>query len=302
MADMNSSQASGFEQADVIGNIGALWVFPIKSCAGIAVQEARLLDTGLEWDRAWMVVDAQGQFITQRSAPHMALIQPVIDTAQGVLHIRYPQLPALSVPLDLPLLPSYAQRMVKVWKSDVPAWDMGDEAAVWFTQAIGRPCRLVRYDPAHPRFSNTKWTGGIQAPNQFADGYPLLVTTSAAFAELNTRLAGQGCAGVDGLRFRANIVIDGLQAHEEDFVETFWVQAAHPVALRLGKPCSRCPIPNIDPATSIASPEVGNTIAQYRQDERLDGAISFGMNAVIAQGDGQILQVGQPVGGQLLFI
>ncbi|MBQ0132066.1 MAG: MOSC N-terminal beta barrel domain-containing protein [Comamonas sp.] len=300
---MNTSPTatSEFAQADVTGTLGALWVFPIKSCAGIALQQSRLLATGLEWDRAWMVVDAHGQFITQRSAPHMALIQPSIDAAQGMLHICYPQAPDLSLPLELPLLPNYAQRLVKVWKSEVPAWDMGDEAAAWFTRAIGQPCRLVRYDPAQPRFSNTKWTGGIQAPNQFADGYPLLVTTSSAFEALNTRLALQGHAAVDGLRFRANIVIDGMAEHEEDHMHMLWLQADSPVAIRLGKPCSRCPIPNIDPATGIASPQVGQTIAQYRQDDRLDGAITFGMNAVVAQGAGQILRVGQPVGGQLLF-
>lgn len=287
--------------ADITGVIGALWVFPIKSCAGIAVAGARLLPTGLEWDRAWMVVDLQGRFITQREVPHMALVTPHIDTANGQLHVAYAGQPRLSVPLELPLLSPQPQRRVQVWKSEVLAWDMGEDAAQWFTQALGRPCRLVRYDPAQRRLSNTKWTGGIQAPNQFADGYPLLVTSSAAFDDLNERLQQQGHAAVDGLRFRANIVLDGLAAHEEDYVETLWVHAAQPVAIRLGKPCSRCPIPNIDPRTGLSSPEVGQTILTYRQDARLDGAITFGMNAVVAQGAGQLLQVGQAVGAQLKF-
>ena len=298
---MNISTNFVPDKADVTGSIGALWAFPIKSCAGVSLQQSRLLATGLEWDRAWMVVDAQGQFITQRSVPRMALIQPAVDAGLGVLRVSYLHLPVLEVPLELPLLPGYVQRQVKVWKSELPAWDMGDEAAAWFSQIIGQPCRLVRHDPAHPRWSNLRWTGGIQAPNQFADGYPLLVTTSAAFTSLNERLTVQGHDAVDGLRFRANIVLDGLAEHEEDFIETLWLQAETPVVIRLGKPCSRCPIPDIDPATGISSPEVGRTIAQYRQDDRLDGAITFGMNAVVAQGAGQMLRVGQPVGGQLLF-
>lgn len=289
------------DQADVLGTIGALWVFPIKSCAGISVQQARLLPTGLEWDRAWMVVDAQGMFITQREVAQMALVQPHIDAAAACMRLSYPGQADTVVPLTLPFMETALQRPVQVWNSQVQAWDMGDEVARWFSQALGRDCRLVRFDPAQPRLTGTKWTGGIKAPHQFADGYPLLVTTSAAFAALNDKLQAQGHAPVDGLRFRANIVLDGLAEHEEDFVDTLWVDAAEPVAIRLGKPCSRCPIPNIDPRTAQSSPEVGDTMGQYRQDARLNGAITFGMNAVVAQGAGQVLHVGQAVGGQLKF-
>ena len=289
------------DQSDVTGTIGALWVFPIKSCAGIAVSQAKLLPTGLEWDRAWMVVDEQGVFITQREVPQMALVQPRIDAEAGLLRVQFAGQDELSVPLELPWMSGAAQLPVQVWSSHVTAWDMGNDAAQWFSQALQRNCRLVRYDPAQQRLSGTKWTGGIQAPNQFADGYPLLVTTSSAFEALNTKLQAQGHGAVDGLRFRANIVLGGLAEHEEDFLETLWVDAEQPVAIRLGKPCSRCPIPNIDPRTAQSSPEVGDTIAQYRQDARLGGAITFGMNAVVAQGDGQLLRVGQVVGGQLKF-
>lgn len=292
---------SSFDSADVTGTIGALWVFPIKSCAGISVPSARLLSTGLEWDRAWMVVDAQGGFITQRDAAHMALVQPCIDTAAGCMFVRFPGQPQLCVPLELPFMQSAPQRLVRVWKSQVPAWDMGDKAAQWFSQALGRTCRLVRFDPAQQRLSNTKWTGGIQAPNQFSDGYPLLVTTMAAFEALNARLLAQGHAAVDGVRFRANIVLDGFAAHEEDFMSTLWLHSDQAIAIRLGKPCVRCPIPNIDPCTAQSSPEVGDAIFQYRQDARMDGAITFGMNAVVAQGAGHTLHVGQAVGGQLCF-
>ena len=300
------------DQADVTGTLGALWIFPIKSCAGISVPQARVLPTGLEWDRAWMVVDPQGMFITQRDVPHMVLVQPRIDAAQGVMQLEFPGQAPLQVPLQLPDLlstsapgtsqgPSPLPLTVQVWNSRLPAWDMGDAAAQWFSQALQRPCRLVRFDPAQQRLSNLKWTGGIQAPNQFADGYPLLVTTRAAFDALNTRLQTQGHAPVDGLRFRANLVLEGLEAHEEDFIDTLWLQAATPVAIRLGKPCTRCPIPNIDPCTASESTEVSTTIAQYRQDARLDGAITFGMNAVVAAGAGQILSVGQAVGATLKF-
>lgn len=293
---------SFIEQADVTGTIGALWVFPVKSCAGVSVQSAQLLPTGLKWDRAWMVVDPEGVFITQREVPQMALIQPWIDEQAGTLQLQYPGAPGLTVPLAVPGASDASQMRVQVWDSHVNAWDTGEAAATWFGQVLGRACRLVRFDGAQQRLSGSRWTGGIEGATQFADGYPLLVTTSSAFDGLNDKLQAQGHERVDGLRFRANIVLDGLAEHEEDFIETLWVHAeAAPVAIRLGKPCARCPIPNIDPRTAQSSPEVGDTIAQYRQDARMDGAITFGMNAVVAEGAGQVLRVGQPVGGQLKF-
>ena len=289
--------------ADVHGHIGALWIYPIKSCAGIAMTRARLLPTGLEWDRAWMVVDAKGQFLTQRRAARMALIVPQIDEAAGLLRITAPGMPALSVSLELPWMSNALQRRVQVWRSQVMAWDMGDEASQWFSQFLGLECHLVRYDPAQPRYSNTKWTAGIQAPNQFADGYPLLVTTQAAVDDLNQRLTQQGHAAVSALRFRPNVVLHGLAAHEEDFIEHLWISAegGNTVRLHLGKPCERCPIPNIDPATAISHPAVGDTLQQYRQDARLQGAITFGMNAVVAQGAGSWLAVGQAAAGAMRF-
>lgn len=293
--------SNNLEQADVFGTIGALWIFPIKSCAGIAVQQAKLLPTGLEWDRAWMLVDPQGMFITQREVAQMALVQPCIDLNSGQLQLSFPGREDLHIPLALPFMQVQPQLTVQVWNSRIRAWDMGDQAAQWFEKALGCACRLVRFDPAQQRLSSSKWTAGIQAPNQFADGYPLLVTTSAAVDTLNQKLQAQGHAPVNGVRFRANIVLDGLAEHEEDFIETLWVDCEESVAIRLGKPCSRCPIPNIDPLTAQSSPEVGDAINQYRQDARLQGAITFGMNAVVAQGSGQLLQVGQTVGGQLKF-
>ena len=287
--------------ADVQGTIGALWIFPIKSCAGIAVPQARLLPTGLEWDRAWMVVDGQGQFVTQRQVPHMVLVQPRMDTAHGCMHMAFPGLPDCQVPLALPFMEPVQQRRVKVWHSEVLAWDCGDRAAHWMSQALGLACRLVRFDPASLRLANVKWTGGIRAPNQFADGYPLLVSSQAAIHALNTRLQAKGHAAVDGLRFRANIVLEGVAAHEEDFIDELWVHADEAVAIRLGKPCTRCPIPDIDPQTGKAGTAIGDELQRYRQDARMGGAITFGMNAVVAQGAGNVLRVGQAVSGILRF-
>ena len=286
--------------ADLSGAVARLFIYPVKSCAGIEVQEALLTDAGLEFDRAWMVVDEQGAFLTQRALPRMALIRPRIARDQGALLLQAPGLGELRVPLATdatqPLTP------VVVWKDTVPAWDMGDEAAHWLTAFLGQPCRLVRFDPAQRRLSSPDWTGGRAVPNQFSDGFPLLLTSTASLQELNTRLqaAGQPVVGME--RFRPNVVIDGVQAHDEDRLELLRIDAgAAEVQLQPVKPCARCPIPNIDPATAESRPAVGDMLRCYRQDKRLGGAVTFGMNAIVCQGGGQILRVGQAVAADQCF-
>jgi uncharacterized protein YcbX len=90
---------------------------------------------------------------------------------------------------------------VRVWDDEVPAYDMGAVAAQWFSDFLGQPLRLVRFDPAHRRLSSLKWTGGIEAPNQFSDGFPVLVTSEASLHDLNGRLQATGHHRVEMDRF-----------------------------------------------------------------------------------------------------
>lgn len=282
--------------SDLSGTIARLFVYPVKSCAGIEVQQALLTDTGLDLDRAWMVVDAEGMFVTQRTLPRMALIRPQLKGDEMVL--RAPGMLALHVAIDAVEAPA----TVTVWRDTVPAWDMGAVAAQWFTDFLGQPCRLVRFDPEYRRLSSMEWTGGVEAPNQFSDGFPLLLASQASMDELNLRLqaAGHAAAGIE--RFRPNVVLAGVDAHDEDRVDLVRVDAQEgEIHLQPVKPCSRCPIPDIDPATAESNPSVGDTLRTYRKDQRLDGAITFGMNAIVRQGAGQTLRVGQRVAANLRF-
>jgi hypothetical protein len=153
----------------------------------------------------------------------------------------------------------------------------------------------VRFDPEQRRLSNRQWTGGAEALNQFSDGFPLLVLTEAAVDGLNARLAAAGHGPVGVERFRPNIVLSGLAAHAEDGLRQLRIEADAQVQLALVKPCPRCPIPNVDPATGTASPEVLQTLGSYRKNPQLNGAPSFGMNAIVLGGLEQIVRVGQAV-------
>jgi len=282
--------------SDLPVRLAALNVYPIKSCAGVPLDESLLVETGLEFDRTWMVVDAEGRFVTQRELPRMALIRPSLKTYEMVL--RAPGMLALHLALDAVDQPC----RVRVWKDEVAAYDMGELAAQWFSDFLGQPVRLVRFDPEHRRLSNRRWTGDIEAENAFSDGYPILVASTAGLAEVNRRLAAAGHAPVTMERFRPNLVLDGLEAHGEDHLDEIVFDTADgSVQLKLVKPCSRCQIPDIDPATAEPGHAVGDTLAAYRADARLDGAITFGMNAVIVDGIERMLRVGLTGGASYKF-
>jgi uncharacterized protein YcbX len=272
--------------------IAALAIHPVKSCAALPMDAAEVAPTGLDLDRAWMVVDEHGEMFTQRELPRLALVQPTLRRGDVVL--RAPGMLALHLHVDTVEAPT----RVRVWDDVVKAWDMGALAAQWFSDFLGRPLRLVRFDPDERRYSSARWTGALQAENQFSDGYPLLVAGRASLDELNRRLAARGAAPVTMARFRPNLVIEGdeLGPFDEDHLHELQIETDEgPVLLRLVKPCARCPMPNIDPATAETGTEPGDTLAGFRADARVGGAVTFGMNAVIVEGFGRTLRTGQPV-------
>ena len=291
-----------FDSFDIQATITGLFVYPIKSCAGVAVQEAILTEAGLEFDRAWMVVDGKGEFLTQRELPRMALIQPQIKHYDMVL--RAPGMLALHVKLDEVEAPV----RVTLWGDEVAAFDMGNVAAQWFTDFLGTTARLVRFDPDHRRLSDKAWTGEVEALNQFSDGFPVLAISEASLAHLNSKLVASGQASVGMSRFRPNIVLasapgsDTLAPHDEDRLALLHIATEQGTAqLKPVKPCPRCPIPNIDPATALSSPEVGDMLQTYRADARVNGALTFGMNTIVLTGIDHQLKVGQTVSSNYRF-
>ncbi len=293
--------------SDVTAHIQRLFIYPVKSCAGIELTESPLCEFGLDLDRAWMVVDANGDFVTQRELPRMALIKPQLKMNELIL--RAPGMLALHVNIDAVEAPA----QVTVWNDTVSAYDMGSVAAQWFTDFLsltdaGLPganapkFRMVRFDPDHKRLANLTWTKGVEAMNQFADGFPMLVLSQASLDALNAKLVAAGQAAVGIERFRPNIVLAGVDAHDEDRLNDLTIATTEgPVVLSLVKPCARCPIPNIDPATAISSPTVGDMLQTYRQDARVGGSITFGMNAITTTGFDAVLRVGQAVAGNFKF-
>lgn len=268
--------------------LAALHLFPVKSCGGLQPAEAELSETGFDLDRAWMVVDRHGDMLTQRELPRMALVTPTLR--HGDMVLRAPGMLALHLALETVEGPC----RVRVWDDEVAAWDMGELAAQWFSDFLGQPLRLARFDPEVERLASRRWTGELRAPTMFSDGFPLLVASTASLADLNTRLAAAGEAPVTMARFRPNLVLEGLEPWDEDHLREIDIHTDDGVAtLRLVKPCVRCSIPDVDPATAETGTAVARALAGFRADPRMNGGLTFGMNAVIVSGQGLRLRPGQ---------
>lgn len=259
--------------------ISSLHVYPVKSCAGISLQQSLLTETGLEHDRRWMLVKPDGYFLTQRELPAMALIQPSIK-GQGI-ELTAPDMPVLRVQGT----GNSTTREVAIWRDVCLAFDEGDEAAEWFSTFLQQPVRLVRFNDERVRHSNHDWTGEHDAANHFSDGFPVLVISSASLADLNSRLETK----LPMNRFRPNIVIDGVDAYIEDATEELKGEDS---SLRLVKPCTRCKITTTNQATGkVEGDEPLLALAKYRRSLALKGVL-FGQNAVIIRGQGTTLTVG----------
>jgi uncharacterized protein YcbX len=287
--------------------ISSLHIYPIKSCGGIYLPAADISEAGLRYDRRWMVVAPDGGFLTQRAFPAMARITTSLKL--GYLVVNAPGMLRLDIPLEVDEDDDSVRCSVTVWNDTVDAVDEGDLAASWFTEFLGTPCRLVK---VHPEARRVASVAHVQAWREahadevpelgehhyfgFADGFPILVANQTSLDDLNQRLVARGAEPVPMDRFRANIVIDGLEAFEEDYVTMLSIGN---VRLALVKPCARCPIPNTDQITGEVHHEPGDTLATFRADP--ERGVLFGQNAVVQAPAGAIVRVGDEVEVALNF-
>lgn len=287
--------------------IRSLHIYPVKSCAGIDLAESIVDRAGLAHDRRWMVTTAAGQFMTQRQYPQMARIRTALE--DGMLVLRAPGMEDLRIPADGSELAERTQP-VGVWRDTVIARAEHPRSAEWLSRFLGLPCRLLKIDLRADRTANPEWvdTWLERHPEWaedfagdhffgFADGFPLLVANQSSLDELNERLAARGQAPVPMNRFRANIVVEGdWPAFEED--QTACIVAGG-VRMAFVKPCTRCPMSNVDQVTAEVYDELGLTLTTFRS---LEIGVVFGQNAIVDRTAPAPLRVGDAVEIELDFL
>jgi uncharacterized protein YcbX len=243
--------------------LSRLFLYPVKSLAGVELQSAQLDDFGLASDRRWMLVDAHGMALTQRDRPRMALIQPTLIDRQL-------RLDAPGMPSQLVGDPTGTSRSVTVWDDTVAARDTDSATAEWLASFLGIDARLV-YMP-HDSFRRIDpHYSSDERRVSFADGYPFLLVSQESMDELNRRL--EQPMGIE--RFRPNLVVSGApEPHAEDNWRRIRIGS---IEFDVVKPCARCAVPTIDPITAQKGKEPTRTLATYR---RRNGEVYFGQNAI----------------------
>lgn len=245
--------------------ISGLYIYPIKSCAGLSVPSAKVLAAGLQHDRRWMLVDGEGKFLSQREHPKMATLG--VTLVESGLLLAAPGLPdcVVTVPASGP------QMGVVVWKSGLDVPVATAEVNDWVSRFMGFPTYLVYLDDERKR-AVTSSRGKRGDVVSFADGFPLLLTTTASLAALNAALSSP----VPMDRFRPNVVVDGaVDAWAED---SWHMIKAGDVVLENMKPCARCIMTQVDQQRGeVVDKEPIRTLRKLRFSPEESGVL-FGIN------------------------
>jgi uncharacterized protein YcbX len=251
--------------------VKALFIYPVKSCAGISVSNAFISSTGFQWDRQWVLVNERGRFITQRQEPKLALVK--VSLPPEVLHDSWGPLPknaflSFNAPgmqqLKVPLVPSAPLEKIDhviVWSWSGPGLLEGPDATRWFTEYLGKPARLIRLDnDSMNRATDPKYAAGFQTA--FSDNFPFLMISQASLDALNERLPNP----LPINRFRPNIFIEGCEPFAEDTWDTLTIgkYTFHGVKL-----CPRCKITTTDQSTAEVGQEPLVTLRTFRAGPHL---------------------------------
>jgi len=268
--------------------ITQLFVYPVKSMKGIALDQANLTSHGLSQDRRFMVVRSNGRFVTQREMSKLALIETGLED-DGVSLSR-PGMGSITVPFNQADGEPVSS---KVWKDDCETIDQGEEISRWLTQALEAeaPLRLVAMNPQFRRSLHQAVHLGNETSTYFADAAPFLVTNQSSLDALNAQLAANELETAPMNRFRPNVVISGLEPFAEHQVSRI---TADDYAFEFRYPCERCVIPTINQETAEKDSHMQpyKTLAGINHMPGNPKAAAFGENAILNPGDGETVSVG----------
>jgi len=249
-----------------MSSVASLHIYPIKSLGSIALSEMEALTEGFKYDRRWMLVDESGEFLTQRK--HKRMAQFNCEISDGFITVSYGN-EQINIPLDHHL-PDPMK--VQVWSSKLKANEVSRQFSEWFSKHLGQRCTLVKMTDDSKRYKRL-FTSPFKTHVSLADGYPYLVLGTASMKLLNDK-----CPETIPLdRFRANIILDTDEPHEEDAYSEFSLGTAK---FKVIKPCARCQVITIDQQTGEMGKEPTKTLASYRNKK---SKILFGANTILLE-------------------
>lgn len=253
--------------------VSQLYIYPVKSLGGVALASMRLVDGGPAWDRRWMIVDAQGRFLTQREFPKLAQVEVALEIEAATIRLTAPRAEPLLLPLTVT---NELTQPVVIWNDSVRAVYGGEAGERWISAYLGVAASFVYMPDSEMRVANQAFAqpGDVVS---FADGFPLLLIGEASLQNFNSHLD----QAIAMQRFRPNVVVAGSSAYAEDS----WCRLQlGQVDCRVVKPCARCVIPSINPSNAQQEPQVARALAKHRRGR---GGVYFGQN-VIHEANGEI--------------
>lgn len=251
-------------------SLSEIWIYPIKSLGGVRLTTTTILPKGLQYDRRWMLIDAEGVFMTQRVYPAMALFK--LNLEHDHLHITHRD-HSIKIPLSIATEKKIA---TKVWDDTVTTLEADSHYSDWFSDQLGTKCKLVYFPEHHDRPVDPAYNVNDDHVS-LADGYPFLIIGQSSLNDLNNRLSEP----LPMNRFRPNFVFTGGEPYEEDEWRNFSIGTNKFVGV---KPCSRCVMTTVNQDTAAKGAEPLKTLATYR---RRNNKIYFGQN-VIALDHGEV--------------
>jgi uncharacterized protein YcbX len=268
--------------------ITGIYVYPVKSMKGIALERAKVSGKGFEYDRRWMIVRSNGRFVTQRDLPQLSLVDTSLEKKGLVLSKQGHG--SVCVPYELH---DGDKINTKVWNDDCETIDQGEDISNWLTQALGseEPLRLVRLRPGFRRALSKSALMSDETTTEFADGAPMLVTNEASLDRLNSVLESNSLQTVPMNRFRPNIVVKGLEPFAEHKLGTLSTESYQ---LKLCFPCQRCVVTTINQDTAEKDPK-GQPFKTLQMINPMPGnhkAPAFGENAILTYGENEHIAVG----------
>ncbi|KAI5446252.1 hypothetical protein KIW84_014191, partial [Lathyrus oleraceus] len=296
------------ELAPPEAKVTGILTYPIKSCRGISLPHAPLTPFGFRWDRQWVVVNSKGRARSQRVEPKLALVEVELPpqaflqhwkpTTHSFMVVKAPGMEPLKVCLNKQQYEVVDD--IGLWEWTGPAWDEGAEASQWFSDYLGSPCRLVRFNTgSEVRNVDPRYVEGQQRIF-FSDGYPFLLASQESLDALNKLLEEP----IPMNRFRPNILVEGCEPYAEDLWRDIKISR---FSFQCVKLCARCKIPQVNQETAIYGTEPTETLMKVRSGHVLrpnqnnKNKIYFGQKTVwnwkdsSGKGDGNMLKLGDPV-------
>lgn len=244
--------------------LSEIWIYPVKSLGGIALQNAKILPKGLMYDRRYMLVDEQNQFITQRVYPQLALFKLSFDGDD--FRVSYED-----DYIHIPLRPDHQKELITVtiWNDTVQAFELGEKYNEWFSKRAGLNCKLIFFPEENDRAVDKDFATHNEQVG-FADGFPFLIIGQRSLDDLNSRLTDP----VPMNRFRPNFVFEGIKPFEEDNWKNFTIGSNRFIGLKL---CARCVLTTVNQDTGVKGIEPLATLSKFRKE---GSKVNFGQNLV----------------------